>query len=105
MRILAVILIFAVAASALGAAPMPATKVLADEHSCCKTTVPANDKSQQKGEDCGTCHLACCRMITAPAEPLATLVARADLARDLILPPLVANGLAEPVSIFHPPRA
>ena len=109
MRILSLILAFAIAASTLGARETAATAVAAkgDEHACCKSRQPAShEKDDSQHNECGgACHMVCCRTVIAPADPIATLLDESPLAVRLVLPPLLADDLGEPQSIFHPPRA
>jgi hypothetical protein len=104
MRILSLILAFAIAASAMGAGEMAMAKpAQADEHACCKSP---DSQKDQPAEDCnGVCRMVCCRTVTAPAEPIVMPLDRVGLTVRLILPPLLVNDLGEPQSIFHPPRA
>src|SRR4051794_13713611 len=102
MRFLSIILALAIAASAGGAGRMPEVKRAA-AHSCCKHN--DSSKHEKKKHDCGACPMACCRIATAPAEPISMTLALTDLATDVILPPMVVHALSEPTSIFHPPRA
>ena len=114
MRILSLILAFAIAASTFGAgAGMSAAAVAAadgtDDHSCCMSRDPAQSSDDQRDtphEDCnGACLMVCCRTVTTPADPVATQLDISPLAVRIVLPPLHANDLREPQSIFHPPRA
>ena len=101
MRFLPLILVLAVAASSMGAMKMPQMKQ-ADAHACCKTD--GSSDSKDKKDDCGTCLMMCCRIVATPADRVGDLIARDDVAADVILPPLVANDLTDPTAIFHPPR-
>jgi hypothetical protein len=87
----------------MGANKMPAVQKPADEHSCCKTKHSPNDK--EKKHDCGACLMVCCRIVTAPADPITTSIDESPVAVRILLPPLLADDLGEPQSIFHPPRA
>jgi hypothetical protein len=102
MRFLSLILVFAIACSAMGANKMPAVQK-ADEHSCCKSKDSSHEK--EKKHDCGKCLMTCCRIVTAPADPITTPLDVAPVAVRLIIPPLLARDLGEPQAIFHPPRA
>jgi hypothetical protein len=106
MRTLSLILVLAVASSAMGANKMPAVQK-ADEHSCCKSkdsSSPSPHENEKK-HDCGKCLMVCCRIVTAPADPITTPHEFAPLAVRIVLPPVLAVDLSEPQSIFHPPRA
>ena len=103
MVLLRLILVIAIGASAFGAGKMPVVKTV-DEHSCCKTTKDSPDQKDKK-PDCGTCLMVCCRIVTAPADPVTTPLVESPLAVRIVLPPLLADDLGEPQSIFHPPRA
>jgi len=102
MRILSLILVIAIGASAMGANKMPAL-AKADEHSCCKHKDASRDKETKR--DCGKCLMVCCRIVTAPADPITTPLDVAPLAVRIVLPPLLTPDLGEPQAIFHPPRA
>jgi len=102
MRFLSLILVLAVACSALGAKKMPAVQK-ADQHSCCKPKQSSHES--EKKQDCGTCLMTCCRIVTAPADPITTPLDVSAVAVRIALPPVLADDLSEPQSIFHPPRA
>ena len=104
MRILSLILVLAIACSAMGANKMPTVKQSADQHACCKPTKHSHDDKEKK-HDCGKCLMMCCRIVTAPAQPVTTSLDESRVAIRIVLPPLLANSLSEPQSIFHPPRA
>ena len=99
---LRLILVLAIGCSAMGANKMPVVQK-ADEHSCCKSKDASHDK--EKKHDCGTCLMVCCRIVIAPADPITTPLDESPVAGRIVLPPLLADDLAEPQSIFHPPRA
>ena len=103
-------LILAIAASGLSVGKGAlASSNAADEHACCVTTGQdgqSDDKDKKHHNDCGgACLMVCCRTVTAPADPVATSLDDSPVAIRLNLPPLHANDLGEPQSIFHPPRA
>lgn len=101
MRILSLILALAIAASTIGSAEVAAAPE-GDEHACCKSQ---ESQKEKESHDCGgACLLTCCRTVTAPADPLTTALDQAPLAIRMVLPPLLADDLGEPQSIFHPPR-
>lgn len=105
MRILSLILAFAIAASTFGAGN-PATAAPSDQHACCNSSEPINHDNEDQHKDCGSsCPMTCCRTVTAPADPVATPLDAAPLAVRITLPALLADDLREPQSIFHPPRA
>jgi hypothetical protein len=105
MRILSLILVLAVACSAMGANKMPAVQKSADPHACCTPTKHSHDNEKEKKHECGKCLMMCCRIVTAPAEPITTSLDESAVAERIVLPPLLADNLGEPQSIFHPPRA
>src|SRR5829696_7874998 len=109
MRILSLILAFAIAASTFGISKAAAVAAApaGDEHACCTSPQPpSHDDKDDHHKDCGgACHMVCCRAVTAPADPVATPLDVAPVAVRIILPPLLADDLGEPQSIFHPPRA
>ena len=102
MRFLSLILVLAVACSAMGANKMPAVQK-PGEHSCCKPKGSSHEN--EKKRDCGTCLMTCCRIVTAPAEPITMPVDVSAVAVRIVLPRVLADDLSEPQSIFHPPRA
>jgi len=102
MLFLRLILVLAIGASAMGANRMPTAAGKADEHSCCKSKDSSHEK--EKKNDCGKCLMLCCRIITAPADPVMTPIEESPVAVRIVLPPLLADDLGEPQSIFHPPR-
>jgi hypothetical protein len=109
MRILSLILVLAVACSAMGAnkMPAPATAASGDEHACCKakdSSSPSSHENEKKHE-CGKCLMVCCRIVTAPADPVAAPLEVSPVAVRIVLLPVLADDLSEPQSIFHPPRA
>src|SRR5688500_2387376 len=108
MRILSLILAFAIAASTLGAGEIAAaTASSGDEHACCASREPVSNDNEQDNHhrDCGgACLMTCCRTVTAPADPVATPLEESLVVVRMILPPLLADDLGEPQSIFHPPR-
>ena len=103
MTFLRLILILAVATSAMGAGEMVEFEKQTSMD-CCKSK---DDCRQEKdaGHDCGgACLMTCCRTLTAPADPVTTPLAESDVSVATVLPPLLVNDLGEPPSIFHPPR-
>ena len=103
-------LILAIAASGFSVGKSTlASSNAADEHACCVTRGPdgqSDDKDKNHHNDCGgACLMVCCRTVTAPADPVATSLDEPPVAIRFNLPPLHANDLGEPQSIFHPPRA
>ncbi len=106
-------LILAIATSGFSAGESAAVATAAsggDEHACCATTHPAagheNGDDKNHHNDCGgACLMVCCRTVTVPADPVTTPLDHSTLAVRIVLPPLLANDLGEPQSIFHPPRA
>ena len=106
MRILSLILVLAIAASAMGANKMPALKKV-QQPSCCKSHQSHDQKHNNgnKKNDCGACLMVCCRIVTAPVDTITTPLDESPLAARIVLPPLLVNDLGEPQSIFHPPRA
>jgi hypothetical protein len=108
--LLRLMLILAIAASGFSVGESAsAGSANADQHACCaKSDAAGHDQKDDKNhhEDCGgACLMVCCRSVTAPADPVATPLDQSPLAVRIILPPLHANDLGEPQSIFHPPRA
>ena len=107
-------LILAIAASGFsagrsGVAAVASNQNSADEHACCTKGDAAdhdNEKKPNPNDCCGTaCLMLCCRTVTPPISTDATLLDVAPLAVRIVLPPLHADDLGEPQSIFHPPRA
>ena len=113
MRILSLILALAIAASGFSAgrssgAAVTSNQNSADEHACCTTDNPGghDEKKSDPNDCCGTaCLMLCCRTGTPPVNADQMLPDVAPLAARVILPPLIADDLGEPQSIFHPPRA
>jgi hypothetical protein len=105
MRFLSLILVLAVACSAMGANKMPVVQK-ADEHACCKSkdSSSSSPHENEKKHDCGKCLMMCCRIVTAPADPVAAPLEVSPVAVRVVLPPVLADDLSEPQSIFHPPR-
>lgn len=111
MRILSLIVAFAIAASTCGAGAARVSAALdaTDERACCASHKPVKSddgKRDTQDDGCGAaCLMVCCRTVTAPADSVATPLDQPLLATRLNLPPLHADDLREPQSIFHPPRA
>ncbi|MEA2708841.1 MAG: hypothetical protein QOF78_1442 [Phycisphaerales bacterium] len=101
MAFVRLILVLAIGASAMGANRMPAAQK-ADEHSCCKPKDASQEK--EKKRDCGTCLMTCCRIVSAPADPVTTPIDESPVAVRIVIPPALADDLGEPQAIFHPPR-
>ena len=95
MTFLRLILVLAIAGSAFGAGKMPAAQK-ADGHSCCKSKQSPDQKDQDTKHDCGTCLMVCCRIVTAPADPVTTPLDESPLAVRIFLPPLLADDVGEP---------
>ena len=107
MLFLRLILVLAIGASVVRTGESIATAAAPerDEHACCHSREPAGQQDDGQHKDCGgACLMTCCRTVTAPADPVATPLDVSHVAVRIVLPPLLADDLGEPQSIFHPPR-
>jgi hypothetical protein len=102
--IFAVALSLAMAVSVAPGNPAQCAAATAKAHDCCKKHQPTN-ATPKKG-DCGgrSCAMQCCLVIPAATTAAPKLVASTTIVEMAIVTPATLKSLADPDTLFHPPR-